>query len=74
VYEARSLAVQALRSEAKRLGATGVIGLDLSRSLAEHEGSLVEMSVTVHLLGTAIRRRSRGQLDPGLRVGLGVAS
>lgn len=56
LYEARRLALERLRADAGRLGATGVLGADLSHR-SERVGS--QFHVTLHLLATAIRVRDR---------------
>lgn len=55
VYEARRLAVQRLRADAAKLKATGVVGVDLARSLTDHDDGHDATGVTVQLLGTAVR-------------------
>jgi uncharacterized protein YbjQ (UPF0145 family) len=64
VYEARRLAVQRLASEARALGASGVIGVDLARWLTDPEATRSDSGITVHLLGTAMRGRPTTGLDP----------
>jgi uncharacterized protein YbjQ (UPF0145 family) len=64
VYEARRLAIDRLRADAKRLKATGVIGADLAGSLTEHHGFDPHLGVTVQLLGTAVRGGVRRALSP----------
>lgn len=63
VYEARRLAVSRLRSEAVALRASGVIGVDLARSLGDPAGTRHHMGTTAHLLGTAVRGRPE-RVDP----------
>jgi uncharacterized protein YbjQ (UPF0145 family) len=57
VYEARRLALDRLRGDARRVKADGVIGADLAGSMTHHEGFNHHLAVTVLLLGTAIRGR-----------------
>ena len=71
VYEARRLAVERLRADAKALNATGVIGADISRSLDEHHISAQRTTVNVHLLATAVRRIANRTVSPSIRIGLG---
>jgi uncharacterized protein YbjQ (UPF0145 family) len=56
LYEARRLALERLRADAARAGATGVLGADLSHR-SERVGS--QFHVTLHLMATAIRVRDR---------------
>jgi uncharacterized protein YbjQ (UPF0145 family) len=71
VYEARRLAVDRLRAEAKALGASGVIGVDIADSLGAHDGGRAGMTITVHALGSAITRRVGVPLTPRPVMGLG---
>jgi uncharacterized protein YbjQ (UPF0145 family) len=57
VYEARRLAVGRLAAEARALGASGVIEVDLARWLADPAAAHADGGITVHLLGTALRGR-----------------
>ena len=63
VYEARRLAVQRLADEARTLGASGVIGVDLARWLADPDATHSDSGITVHLLGTAMRGHPTTRLD-----------
>ena len=65
IYEARRLAMQRLRSDARRLGASGVLGINLADSLADHRRGSV-----LHLLGTAVRSASTRGLSPGFVLSL----
>ena len=65
IYEARRLAMQRLRSDARRLGASGVLGINLADSLADHRRGSV-----LHLLGTAVRSTSTRGLSPGFVLSL----
>jgi uncharacterized protein YbjQ (UPF0145 family) len=65
IYEARRLAMERLRSDARNLGASGVIGINLIDSLSQDRGGSV-----MHLLGTAIRRTNRRALSPALVLSL----
>lgn len=65
IYEGRRLAMQRLRDDARKLGASGVIGLNLGESLFDERGGSV-----VHLLGTAIRSGTRRALSPALVLSL----
>jgi uncharacterized protein YbjQ (UPF0145 family) len=58
VYEARRLAVDRLAAEGLALGASGVVGVDLTRWLADPDRTLSHSEITVHLLGTAVRHRT----------------
>ena len=60
VYEARRLAIERLRRDAKGYGANGVLGVDMSDSLGGQKISGEGMVVTVHAFGTAVRARARG--------------
>ncbi len=73
VYEARRLALERLRAEAHRLGASGVIGIDASAGLGEHETGIRRFQTTVFLLATAIRTpRSRAEsASPKVTIPLG---
>ncbi len=72
VYEARRLAIERLRSDARRVGASGVIGVNLSPSLATHEGDLREMHITVHLVATAVRKQHGTGIVPNAIIGSGT--
>jgi uncharacterized protein YbjQ (UPF0145 family) len=72
VYEARRLAMQRLAADAKGVGAGGVIGVDISDSLSQREGGVVRMTISVHALGTAVRRRAGVPAAPRPVVGLGA--
>jgi uncharacterized protein YbjQ (UPF0145 family) len=72
VYEARRLAMQRLTADAKALGAGGVIGVDISDSLGQREGGAVDMTISVHALGTAVRRRAGVPTTPRPVIGLGA--
>jgi uncharacterized protein YbjQ (UPF0145 family) len=63
VYEARRLAVQRLAAEARSLGASGVIGVDLARWLADPDSTHSHNGITVHLLGTAMRGHPTARVD-----------
>lgn len=65
IYEARRLAMQRLRSDARNLGASGVIGINLVDSLSDDRGGSA-----MHLLGTAIRATNRRPLSPALVLSL----
>jgi uncharacterized protein YbjQ (UPF0145 family) len=58
LYEARDLAMKRLRSEAREVGATGVLGVTMSWSHHEREvdraGKAVDLILTVHILGTGL--------------------
>ena len=71
VYEARRLAVDRLRSDATALGCDGVIGVDLAGALDNPDMRSGPTDSTVHLLGTAVRRRARTRLAAELVVGIG---
>jgi uncharacterized protein YbjQ (UPF0145 family) len=71
VYEARRLAVERLRADARALNATGVIGADLSGSLDQHHITVRRTTVSVHLLATAVRRVANHTISPSMRIGLG---
>ena len=62
-YEARALALDRLRADARGLGAAGVIGIDM-----EHQhrsgGNLPGIEITIHLLATALRKRAGSGLEP----------
>ena len=70
-YEARRLAVERLRSDAAGLGCDGVIGVDLAGALDNSDGRSGLTRTTVHLLGTAVRRRARTRLAAEFVVGMG---
>jgi uncharacterized protein YbjQ (UPF0145 family) len=72
VYEARRLAMQRLTADARALGARGVIGVDISDSLSRREGGAVGMTISVHALGTAVRRRAGDPSAPRAVIGLGA--
>jgi uncharacterized protein YbjQ (UPF0145 family) len=63
VYEARRLALERLRADARGLGAAGLIGIDM-----EHQhrsgGKLPGLEITIHLLATALRRSAASGLAP----------
>ena len=65
IYEARRLALRRLRADARKLGASGVIGIDLMDSLMHHRGGSV-----MHMLGTAIRSTNGRGLSPELVLSL----
>jgi uncharacterized protein YbjQ (UPF0145 family) len=69
--ESRRRAVERLRGEAARLGAAGVIGIELD-DLEISRGGGGEIHVVLHLLGTAIssgRAVTRAEIDATLRTG-----
>jgi uncharacterized protein YbjQ (UPF0145 family) len=71
VYEARHLAMGRLGADARGMEASGVIGVDLHDRHERGSGRLPALHVEVHLLGTAVRRRRPGRIepDPIVRVG-----
>ena len=75
VYEARRLAIRRLAADARALGATGVLGLELA---FEQHGSmrrtLIPWTLSVHVLATAIRRSARRRLTVAPAVLLGALS
>jgi uncharacterized protein YbjQ (UPF0145 family) len=60
VYEARRLAVRRLEAEARELGATGVLGVDM-RDEDGDRGMWPALRVTIHVLASAVRRRGGGE-------------
>jgi len=58
LYEARDLVLRRVRSDARDVGATGVIGLNLEHRYREHEvernGKFVDLIITMHALGTGL--------------------
>lgn len=58
LYQARDLALRRVRAEARDVGATGVIALNLEQSYREHEvernGKFVDLIITMHALGTGL--------------------
>jgi uncharacterized protein YbjQ (UPF0145 family) len=64
IYEARRLAIERLRADAAKLGASGVIGIDLPQSLGHETLRALEVPLMVHLLGTAVRGRPNQRVDP----------
>jgi uncharacterized protein YbjQ (UPF0145 family) len=61
-YEARRLALERLRADARGLNADGLIGIDME--LQQRSGGGPGLEITVHLLATAVRRRARSTLEP----------
>jgi len=72
VYEARRLAMRRLHADAKAFGARGVIGVDISDSLSQREGGVVDMTISVHALGTAVTSRAGVPSGPHAVIGLGA--
>lgn len=70
VYEARRLAVDRLRSDATALACDGVIGVDLANALETRRESFGRTVLTVHLLGTAVRRQSNGRVAPSVALSM----
>ena len=62
-YEARRLALERLRADARGLDAAGLIGIDMEHQ--ERSGrKLPGVEITVHLLATALRERAESGLKP----------
>jgi uncharacterized protein YbjQ (UPF0145 family) len=59
LYDARALAMRRVESDARALGATGVVGVTIDRSQREREREInnttyVDLIIELHVLGTAI--------------------
>ncbi len=68
MYDARSLALRRMEEEAARLGADGVVGVDI---VVNHHGDLMEVTAT----GTAIKRDPNWTPQPSrLQVVMDAAS
>jgi uncharacterized protein YbjQ (UPF0145 family) len=61
-YEARRLALERLRADARGLDAHGLIGIDMEHG-QRSGGRLPGVEIIVHLLATAVRRRGRSDLE-----------
>lgn len=76
VYDARETALGRMTSEARELGAAGVVGVSIVHSVEEREGSAGsgrrDLVVTFHCLGTAIGQRTKKshKLEISLRLDL----
>jgi uncharacterized protein YbjQ (UPF0145 family) len=64
VYEARRLAMERLRADARAIKADGVVGVDLDLEEAHH--GRLRMTMTVHVLASAVRRVRRAADRPEL--------
>ncbi len=62
VYEARSLAMERLQVDARALKADGLVGVNLELEEAHH--GRLKMTMTVHVLASAVRRTRRASLAP----------
>lgn len=71
MYEARRLALDRLHQDAGRLGADGLLGIRLDLEHDEPSRMAVRhLSVTVHVLATAVRRVNRPPASPSAVVAL----
>jgi uncharacterized protein YbjQ (UPF0145 family) len=69
MYDARALAMRRVESDARALGATGVVGVTIDRSQRERERDVnnttyVDLIVELHVLGTAIVEQASAQPPP----------
>ena len=62
-YEARRLALERLRADARGLNAGGLIAIDMEHGQRTGRG-LPGIEITVHLLATALRKRAESGLEP----------
>jgi uncharacterized protein YbjQ (UPF0145 family) len=80
VYTARENALGRAQADAARLGADGVVGVDLDvdvevREWEQNDTKYEDLVVTVHVLGTAITQRGEHEpMNPGLIVRQGGQS
>jgi uncharacterized protein YbjQ (UPF0145 family) len=78
VYDARETALGRMTEEARKIGATGVVGVSIEHHVEEREASgggssRTDLLVTFHVLGTAISERQADgrDLDLSPRIELG---
>ncbi|MGH2449580.1 MAG: heavy metal-binding domain-containing protein [Chloroflexota bacterium] len=71
LYQARNAAMHRLQAQARHLGATGVVGVEIEQTHVEQEagsggGSRTDMIFTFHALGTAIIESDAEQQIPAV--------
>jgi uncharacterized protein YbjQ (UPF0145 family) len=79
VYDVRETTLGRVSAEARRLGASGMVGVSIVHSVEEREVDIggtrrTDLIVTMHVLGTSIAERdeSAGAISPAWRIDLSV--
>jgi uncharacterized protein YbjQ (UPF0145 family) len=74
VYDVREATLGRVTREARRLGASGMVGVSISHAIEEREANnRIDLVVTMHVLGTSIALDDKApNLSPALGIDLGA--